>query len=188
MATHKPRGHWVRTGLKNGDFFGGTWRISYWEPPRSRAQQPSYRLWSLFIAKFQNGVTKRITRDSYNIGLCWSCKNSKFYIGIRLAVNIIRAGRSLYSTLEIVLGGIGPNFTGQYLVEGVKVIKCFQPRMLTPLMARVKHQLNGTLVSFAFLVFTKIAFEKNYFFRVIQLIRHSFVNHLLFEISVLYLQ
>ena len=27
--------------------------------------------------------------------------------------------------------------TGQYLVEGVKAIKCFQPRMLTPLMARV---------------------------------------------------
>ena len=27
--------------------------------------------------------------------------------------------------------------TGQYLVEGVKVIKCFQPRMLTPPMARV---------------------------------------------------
>ena len=27
--------------------------------------------------------------------------------------------------------------TGQYLVEGVKAIKCFHPRMLTPLMARV---------------------------------------------------
>ena len=27
--------------------------------------------------------------------------------------------------------------TGQYLVEGVKVIKCFHPRMLTPPMARV---------------------------------------------------
>ena len=27
--------------------------------------------------------------------------------------------------------------TGQYLTEGVKVMKCFQPRMLTPHMARV---------------------------------------------------
>ena len=27
--------------------------------------------------------------------------------------------------------------TGQYLVEGVKVIKCFHPRMLTPLISRV---------------------------------------------------
>ena len=27
--------------------------------------------------------------------------------------------------------------TGKYLVEGVKVIKCFHPRMLTPHMARV---------------------------------------------------
>ena len=27
--------------------------------------------------------------------------------------------------------------TGQYLVQGVKVIKCFHPRMLTPPMARV---------------------------------------------------
>ena len=27
--------------------------------------------------------------------------------------------------------------TGQYLVEGVKVIKCFHPRMLTPSMTRV---------------------------------------------------
>ena len=27
--------------------------------------------------------------------------------------------------------------TGQYLVEGVKAIKCFHPRMFTPLMARV---------------------------------------------------
>ena len=27
--------------------------------------------------------------------------------------------------------------TGQYLVEGVKAIKYFHPRMLTPLMARV---------------------------------------------------
>ena len=27
--------------------------------------------------------------------------------------------------------------TGQYLVEGVKAIKCFHPRMLAPLMARV---------------------------------------------------
>ena len=27
--------------------------------------------------------------------------------------------------------------TGRYLVEGVKVIKCFHPRMLTPPMARV---------------------------------------------------
>ena len=29
--------------------------------------------------------------------------------------------------------------TGQYLVEGVKAIKCFHPRMLTPLMARVNR-------------------------------------------------
>ena len=27
--------------------------------------------------------------------------------------------------------------TGQYLEEGVKAIKCFHPRMLTPLMARI---------------------------------------------------
>ena len=27
--------------------------------------------------------------------------------------------------------------TGQYLVEGVKAIKCFHPRMLAPLMAGV---------------------------------------------------
>ena len=27
--------------------------------------------------------------------------------------------------------------TGQYLVQGVKVIKCFHPRKLTPPMARV---------------------------------------------------
>ena len=27
--------------------------------------------------------------------------------------------------------------TGQYLVEGVKTIKCVHPRMLTPLMAEV---------------------------------------------------
>ena len=33
--------------------------------------------------------------------------------------------------------GNGEWQTGQYLVEGVKAIKCFQPRMLTSLMARV---------------------------------------------------
>ena len=33
--------------------------------------------------------------------------------------------------------GDGEWRTGQYLVEGVKAIKCFQPRMLTSLMARV---------------------------------------------------
>ena len=46
--------------------------------------------------------------------------------------------------------------TGQYLVEAVKAIKCFHPRMLTPLMARVNT--NKMERSFAFLVFTKIAF------------------------------
>ena len=43
--------------------------------------------------------------------------------------------------------------TGQYLVEGVKVIKCFHPRMLTPPMARANtdsielsyHSLSGYL-------------------------------------------
>ena len=48
--------------------------------------------------------------------------------------------------------------TGQYLVEGVKDIKCFHFRMLTPPMARVNTNFNGTLVSFVFLVFRKIAF------------------------------
>ena len=28
VATHKPRGHWVGSGLKDRDLFGGTWRIS----------------------------------------------------------------------------------------------------------------------------------------------------------------
>ena len=28
VTTHKPTGQWVRAGLKNGDLFGGTWRIS----------------------------------------------------------------------------------------------------------------------------------------------------------------
>ena len=50
----------------------------------------------------------------------------------------------------------GKRRTGQYIVERVKVIKCFHPRMLTPPMGRVNT--NGTLISFAFLVFTKIAF------------------------------
>ena len=43
--------------------------------------------------------------------------------------------------------------TGQYLVEGVKVIKCFHPRMLTTPMARANtnsmelsyHSLSGYL-------------------------------------------
>ena len=43
--------------------------------------------------------------------------------------------------------------TGQYLVEGVKVIKCFHSRMLTPPMARANtdsielshHSLSGYL-------------------------------------------
>ena len=47
--------------------------------------------------------------------------------------------------------------TVQYLVEGVKVIKCFHPRVLTPPMGRV-NTINGTLVSFTILIFTKIHF------------------------------
>ena len=53
--------------------------------------------------------------------------------------------------------------TGQYLVEGIKVIrpKCFHPRMLTPPMARTNtnsmelsyHSLSGYL--------QKSTFEKN---------------------------
>ena len=59
--------------------------------------------------------------------------------------------------------------------------------MLTPPMARANtnsmellyHSLSGYL--------QKSIFEKNKFFWVMQLIRHSIVNHLEFEISVLYL-
>ena len=48
--------------------------------------------------------------------------------------------------------------TGQYLVEGIKVIKCFHPRMLNSPYGKSKHQLKGTLISFALLLFTKIDF------------------------------
>ena len=52
-----------------------------------------------------------------------------------------------------------------------------------------KHQLNGTLLSFAFLVrYKNRLLRKTSYLRVIQVISHSFVNHLLFDISVLYLQ
>ena len=79
--------------------------------------------------------------------------------------------------------------TGQYLVEGAKAIKCFHP-MLTPLMARVNT--NSMELSYHSLSWylQKSHFEKYEFFWVMQLIRYrpSFVNHLLVEISVLYLQ
>ena len=32
--------------------------------------------------------------------------------------------------------------TGQYLVEGVKAIECFHPRMLTPLTLRARVNIN----------------------------------------------
>ena len=51
--------------------------------------------------------------------------------------------------------------TGQYLVEGVKNIKCFHPRILTPPMARV----NTNLIELSYHSFSwylqKSLFEKN---------------------------
>ena len=51
--------------------------------------------------------------------------------------------------------------TGQYLIEGVKVIKWFHPRMLTPPMARVNT--NSIELSYPSLSWylQKSIFEKN---------------------------
>ena len=38
--------------------------------------------------------------------------------------------------------------TGQYLLEGVKAIKCFHFRMLTPLMAKVNTKWNSRIIRF----------------------------------------
>ena len=46
--------------------------------------------------------------------------------------------------------------TGQYLIEGVKAIKCFQPRMLTPPMA-TPTQWNSHIIRFLG-IFKKIDF------------------------------
>ena len=51
--------------------------------------------------------------------------------------------------------------TGQYLVEGVKVIKCFHPRMLTLPMARVNtSKMKLSYHSFSWYL-QKSLFEKN---------------------------
>ena len=75
-----------------------------------------------------------------------------FYVFITILIKSVHRqwlieGR-LQSTMRLWISsnGIGESWgmanngewrTGQFLVEGVKAIKCFHPRMLTPLMARV---------------------------------------------------
>ena len=56
--------------------------------------------------------------------------------------------------------------TVQYFVQGVTVIKCFHPRMLAPIMAKIStnyvNGIYGILVPFAFMVSTKQPlFKKN---------------------------
>ena len=46
-------------------------------------------------------------------------------------------GHSEMGDSQILYTGMGNGEQGNILVEGVKAIKCFHPRMLTPLMARV---------------------------------------------------
>ena len=64
--------------------------------------------------------------------------------------------------------------TVQYFVEGVKVIKCFHPQMLTPLKLS-KFKLEGTFVSYTFLIFTKIPFREKLILLSINY-RRSFVK------------
>ena len=53
--------------------------------------------------------------------------------------------------------------TGQYLVEGIKVIKCFHPRMLTPPMARTNtNSVKSRIIRFLLSGYLqKSIFEKN---------------------------
>ena len=51
--------------------------------------------------------------------------------------------------------------TGQYLIEGVKVIKSFHPRMLTPPMARVNTNLMELSYHSLSWYLQKSLFEKN---------------------------
>ena len=73
--------------------------------------------------------------------------------------------------------------TKQYLVEWVKVIKCFHPRMLTPPKTRVNTNLMELSYHSLSWYLQKSFLEKNEFFWMIQLIRQNFINHLKVVIS-----